>query len=105
MQCTPLTHVCNCWRLARPAASRLPPPPSRAAQMLQPPLGVAYIAAKRYYFGVGGGTQSFRQLVAADGLFEVTSVACVEDPTETGGGNVREVLKLAFPESIQPYFF
>lgn len=72
-------------------------------QMLQPPLGVAYIAAKRYYFGVGGGTQSFRQLVAKDGLFEVTCVACVEDAA--GGGNVREVLKLAFPESIQPYFF
>ncbi|GLI68227.1 hypothetical protein VaNZ11_012574 [Volvox africanus] len=70
-------------------------------QLLQPPHGVALIAAKRYYFGVGGGTKSFRNLVEEDGIFEVSVVAQVDD---TASGNVREVLMLKFPASIHPYF-
>ncbi|GIL79487.1 hypothetical protein Vretimale_18370 [Volvox reticuliferus] len=70
-------------------------------QLLQPPHGVALIAAKRYYFGVGGGTKSFRNLVEEDGIFEVSVVAQVDDKTS---GNVREVLMLKFPAAIHPYF-
>ena len=40
-------------------------------QVLQPPHGVAFVAAKSYYFGVGGGTKSFSKLVKEDGIFEV----------------------------------
>ncbi|MEW5310908.1 MAG: hypothetical protein WDW38_002662 [Sanguina aurantia] len=70
-------------------------------QLLQPPHGVAYIAAKTYYFGVGGGTTSFLALVKREGLFECESVFRVEEP---GSGNVREILQLKFPEAIMPYF-
>ncbi len=31
--------------------------------------GFALVAAKMYYFGVGGGTRDFVQLLAADGAF------------------------------------
>ncbi len=44
-------------------------------QLLQPPHGVALVAAKRYYFGVGGGMKSFCSLVAKDGIFETSVVA------------------------------
>ncbi|GLC39112.1 hypothetical protein PLESTB_000006200 [Pleodorina starrii] len=70
-------------------------------QLLQPPHGIALIAAKRYYFGVGGGTKSFRSLVERDGIFETSVVAQVEDKAS---GNVREVLMLKFPAAIVPYF-
>mmetsp|Transcript_29426 Transcript_29426/g.53999 ORF Transcript_29426/g.53999 Transcript_29426/m.53999 type:complete len:329 (-) Transcript_29426:1086-2072(-) len=70
-------------------------------QLLQPPRGVAYVAAKKYYFGVGGGTDSFSKMVKEDGLFEISTVAEVK---ETTGGNVRLILKLTFPDSICPYF-
>ncbi|GFH10285.1 uncharacterized protein HaLaN_05568, partial [Haematococcus lacustris] len=40
-------------------------------QVLQPPHGVVLVAAKTYYFGVGGGTKTFRQAVKHDGIFEV----------------------------------
>lgn len=70
-------------------------------QLLQPPHGLALVAAKRYYFGVGGGTKSFRALVKDDGIFDVEVVAEVEEP---GSSNVREVLALRFPAAIMPYF-
>ncbi len=38
--------------------------------LLQRPHGVAYVAAKTYYFGVGGGTREFEQLVARDRTFQ-----------------------------------
>lgn len=34
--------------------------------------GVVYVAAKTFYFGVGGGVDSFRQLVQGDGTFTVS---------------------------------
>ncbi|KAJ9505574.1 hypothetical protein QJQ45_024313 [Haematococcus lacustris] len=43
-------------------------------QVLQPPHGVVLVAAKTYYFGVGGGTKTFRQAVKHDGIFEVAQV-------------------------------
>ncbi|KAL4858298.1 Protein NRT1/ PTR FAMILY 8.1 [Chlorella vulgaris] len=58
---------------------------------LRPETGVAYIAAKSYYFGVGGGTAAFRQLVQQDGGYSCRAVAVVDD----GLSNKREVLELA----------
>jgi hypothetical protein len=44
------------------------------AQVLQPPHGVVFVAAKSFYFGVGGSTASFADLVKADGILECTQV-------------------------------
>jgi hypothetical protein len=52
------------------------------------PHGVAFVASKVYYFGVGGGTQDFLKLVARDGHFRAKTVF------ESGGGVKREVIKL-----------
>lgn len=69
-------------------------------QAIKPPTGVAYIAAKTYYFGVGGGTTSFKKMLKSDGMLEVSTVATIDE----GGGNKREILKLKFPDNIIPYF-
>lgn len=69
-------------------------------QVLQPPHGVVLVAAKSFYFGVGGGTAAFAELVKADGVLECKQVWKVED----GQSNKREILQLAFPEAIAPYF-
>lgn len=37
------------------------------AQCLLRPQGVVYMAAKKYYFGVGGGTRRFLSVVEKDG--------------------------------------
>lgn len=37
------------------------------SRKLKPVTGVAYLAAKTYYFGVGGGVREFEALIAADG--------------------------------------
>jgi len=39
---------------------------------LKEPDGIAYVAAKTHYFGVGGGTRSFEKLVKMDGVFDVS---------------------------------
>lgn len=65
-----------------------PPLPSFHWKVLQPPHGVAFVASKTFYFGVGGGTKSFRRLVKKDGIFEVKTLATIEEP---GSGNKREV--------------
>lgn len=49
--------------------------------------GVALIAAKTYYFGVGGSVAAFKGLVDADGRFECRTVRTFED----GASNRREV--------------
>ncbi|KAJ8774388.1 hypothetical protein K2173_011637 [Erythroxylum novogranatense] len=54
------------------------------------PHGVVYLAAKKHYFGVGGGTRQFLSMVEKDGLMASTLVAEVAD----GSSNVREVWKL-----------
>ena len=54
--------------------------------LLKKPHGVAYIAAKTYYFGVGGGTRMFEDLVKNDGTFNIT--ACITHH----GGLQREIL-------------
>ncbi|XP_047176813.1 histidine protein methyltransferase 1 homolog [Vigna umbellata] len=59
---------------------------------LQHPDGVVYMAAKKYYFGVGGGSRRFLSLVEKDGVLSSSLVAEITD----GSSNVREVWKLAF---------
>ncbi|XP_054820874.1 LOW QUALITY PROTEIN: uncharacterized protein LOC129319820 [Prosopis cineraria] len=59
---------------------------------LRYPDGVAYMAAKKYYFGVGGGTRRFLSVVEKDGIMISTLVAEITD----GASNVREVWKLSF---------
>lgn len=36
-------------------------------QALRSPYGVVYLAAKKYYFGVGGGTRQFKAVLEEDG--------------------------------------
>lgn len=54
--------------------------------------GVTYMAAKKYYFGVGGGSRRFLSVVEKDGVMLANMVAEVTD----GSSNVREVWKLSF---------
>lgn len=42
---------------------------------LDPSGGVVYLAAKSYYFGVGGSVAEFREFVSSDGYFDVLKVA------------------------------
>lgn len=56
------------------------------------PNGVVYVAAKKYYFGVGGGSRQFLALVEKDGALKADMVAEVAD----GSSNLREVWKLQF---------
>ncbi len=65
---------------------------ARAAQSLRPGSGVAYVAAKSYYFGVGGGTAAFRALVQVEGALRVRTAAVLDD----GASVKREILELAF---------
>lgn len=57
---------------------------------LKRPSGVAYIAGKTCYFGVGGGTRSFEQLVTSYGKFNVSV------PKTYLTGVQREILKMKF---------
>lgn len=59
---------------------------------LSHPQGVVYMAAKKHYFGVGGGTRRFLSMVEKDGILAAYLVAEVAD----GSSNVREVWKLSF---------
>ena len=59
---------------------------------MKPPHGVALVAAKSYYFGVGGGTRLFAAAAEKDGSFEVDTVASYSD----GASNVREILRVRF---------
>lgn len=56
------------------------------------PHGVVYMAGKKHYFGVGGGTRQFLHLVEADGHMKTSLLAEVAD----GSSNVREVWKLSY---------
>ncbi|CAL5191249.1 unnamed protein product [Lathyrus oleraceus] len=56
------------------------------------PHGVVYMAAKKYYFGVGGGSRRFLSVVEKDGVMSSKLVAEITD----GSSNVREVWKLKF---------
>ncbi|KAM7486112.1 hypothetical protein LguiA_002121 [Lonicera macranthoides] len=56
------------------------------------PDGVVYMAAKKHYFGVGGGSRRFLSVVEKDGTMAASLVAEVAD----GSSNVRELWKLCF---------
>jgi hypothetical protein len=66
---------------------------------LQPETGVAYIATKRYYFGVNGGIDSFRSAAAAADMAAAASsshvldIECVQ-VMDSGTGNIREILRV-----------
>ena len=48
------------------------------------------MAAKTYYFGVGGGTRAFRDMVDRQGGFDAHVVAVLDD----GVSNKREIIRL-----------
>ncbi|CAN6195667.1 unnamed protein product [Urochloa humidicola] len=56
------------------------------------PGGVVYMAGKKHYFGVGGGTRQFLRLVEKDGAMQTERLNDVAD----GSSNVREVWKFSF---------
>ncbi|CAG8475277.1 8391_t:CDS:2 [Paraglomus brasilianum] len=59
-------------------------------ESLKRPTGIAYVAAKTMYFGVGGGVLPFKQLVEADGIFNIEVVFNVTHDVK------REVLELRY---------
>ncbi|KAI5074870.1 hypothetical protein GOP47_0010831 [Adiantum capillus-veneris] len=59
---------------------------------LRPPYGVIYLAGKKHYFGVGGGTRPFKNMVEEDGCMGAHLVAEFAD----GSSNVREIWKFFY---------
>lgn len=59
-------------------------------QCLSRPSGVAYIASKSYYFGVGGGVSAFLAMVQADGAMRGEVAKTINDGLST----TREIVKL-----------
>ena len=60
---------------------------------LKEPNGIAYVAAKTHYFGVGGGTRSFEKLVEMDGVFDVSVCTVYTD------GVQREILCMKYSKT------
>jgi hypothetical protein len=54
------------------------------------PGGVALVASKRFYFGVGGGTYTLQSLVQQDGTLSYDVLEVYED----GLSNIREIIRL-----------
>ena len=52
--------------------------------------GICFVASKKYYFGVGGGTSLFIDFVESKGKL---SVKCVKEISD-GFSNIREILEL-----------
>ena len=52
--------------------------------------GVIYVAAKAYYFGVGGGSRAWLRACEEDGTFVCEVVRRVED----GKSNLREIIRM-----------
>lgn len=67
-------------------------------QQLRHPSGVALIASKSYYFGVGGSVADFCALVQADRRFTCEPVRTFED----GQSNRREVLQVRWRDAPLP---
>lgn len=61
-------------------------------QCLKSPTGFCLLAAKSFYFGVGGGIAAFKKLVQEDGRLTCTTIKVIDD----GLSNKREILHLAF---------
>ncbi|CAI5499218.1 unnamed protein product [Closterium sp. Naga37s-1] len=62
------------------------------SKCLRRPHGVLYVAGKKHYFGVGGGTRQFKILVEQQGLLHGHLLKEVVD----GSSNVREVWKFFY---------
>lgn len=67
------------------------------------PGGQALVASKRFYFGTGGSTQYFREAIAArrcSAAAEASRRLVCSDAavTDTGKGNIREVLRVSWEE-------
>ncbi|XP_022956194.1 histidine protein methyltransferase 1 homolog [Cucurbita moschata] len=60
-------------------------------QCLSRPHGVVYMAGKKHYFGVGGGTRRFLSVLEKEGEMVSKLIAEVAD----GSSNVREVWKIS----------
>ncbi|KAK9095810.1 hypothetical protein Sjap_021307 [Stephania japonica] len=58
------------------------------------PNGVVYLAAKKHYFGVGGGTRQFLSVVEKDGFMNASMITEVAN----GSSNVRELWKFSVKE-------
>ena len=54
------------------------------------PNGRAYVAAKVYYFGVGGSSQGFKDLARMRGILDVQDLITIDD----GSSNKREIFCL-----------
>ncbi|CAL5074679.1 unnamed protein product [Urochloa decumbens] len=74
------------------ALSSLPNLYKLIKKCLHYPGGVVYMAGKKHYFGVGGGTRQFLRLVEEDGAMQTERLNDVAD----GSSNVREVWKFSF---------
>ncbi|CAL5088691.1 unnamed protein product [Urochloa decumbens] len=74
------------------ALSSLPNLYKLIKKCLHYPGGVVYMAGKKHYFGVGGGTRQFLRLVEEDGVMQTERLNDVAD----GSSNVREVWKFSF---------
>jgi hypothetical protein len=70
------------------------------SQLLCPESGQALVASKRYYFGVGGGVDAFRQAADNQVSIETGSGRTLKLKSETlqvydnGRGNIRELLRV-----------
>lgn len=62
---------------------------STMKRLLNPKTGIVFVAAKSYYFGVGGSTAIFEELVKKDSYFNVKEVKTVESNVP------RKILKLS----------
>lgn len=67
-------------------------------KLLRPETGLAWVASKRYYFGVGGGVDAFRMAAASlqvewSGSSYKLDVETVK-VVDTGNANIREILKV-----------
>ena len=68
------------------------------SRLLRPETGQAWVASKRYYFGVGGGVDAFREAASAvavpvDGISYKLEVEVVR-VYDSGKANIRELLRV-----------
>lgn len=63
------------------------------ARHLKVGTGVAYIATKKYYFGVGGGSDCFREALGMHLPPEDFTVVTIRE-YDNGAGNIRELLQV-----------
>lgn len=56
--------------------------------------GVAYIATKRYYFGIGGGSDAFREGIKAHSKPQDEFQVEILQVYDNGAGNIRELLRV-----------